>query len=104
LQDTGRLSISPPICTIDAKHGLILLRTLEGVIKLIYLKDLSSKESSSKNLEAYNIKYVTNSSIIMIEKEYFRINEQNIIDIQFLSGYQKPTFIILHSVNFVFFL
>ncbi|CAF4244661.1 unnamed protein product, partial [Rotaria sordida] len=79
--DTGRPSIRQPLCTIDTKHGLILLRILEGVIKLIYLKDLSSKESSSKNLEAYNIK----------------IDEQNIIDIQFLTGHQKPTFLILHS-------
>jgi len=44
------------LCTIDSKHGLILLRILEGVIKLIYLKDLSAKDSTSKNLEAYNIK------------------------------------------------
>ncbi|CAF4245853.1 unnamed protein product, partial [Rotaria sp. Silwood2] len=79
--DSGRPSIGQLLCTIDTKHGLILLRILEGVIKLIYLKDLSSKESSSKNLEAYNIK----------------IDEQNIIDIQFLTGHQKPTFIILHS-------
>ncbi|CAF3432385.1 unnamed protein product [Rotaria sp. Silwood1] len=81
LKDTGRPSIRQPLCTIDTKHGLILLRILEGVIKLIYLKDLSSKESSSKNLEAYNIK----------------IDEQNIIDIQFLPGHQRPAFIILHS-------
>ncbi len=59
-QDTGKVSTGQPLCTIDTKHGLILLHILEGVIKLIYLEDLSSKESSSKNLEAYNnnIKYV----------------------------------------------
>jgi hypothetical protein len=56
IQDTGRPSIGQPLCTIDTKHGLILLRILEGVIKIIYLKDLSSKESTSKTLEANNIK------------------------------------------------
>ncbi|CAF5187576.1 unnamed protein product [Rotaria magnacalcarata] len=61
LKDTGRRSIRSPICTIDTKHGLILLRLLEGIIKVIYLKDLSSIETSSKTLEAYNIKYVDNS-------------------------------------------
>ncbi|CAM4789835.1 unnamed protein product [Rotaria magnacalcarata] len=81
LKDTGRRSIRSPICTIDTKHGLILLRLLEGIIKVIYLKDLSSIETSSKTLEAYNIK----------------IDEQNIIDIQFLTDHQKPTFIILHT-------
>ncbi|CAF5219225.1 unnamed protein product, partial [Rotaria magnacalcarata] len=79
--DTGRRSIRSPICTIDTKHGLILLRLLEGIIKVIYLKDLCSIETSSKTLEAYNIK----------------IDEQNIIDIQFLTDHQKPTFIILHT-------
>ncbi|CAF0914954.1 unnamed protein product [Adineta steineri] len=76
LKDNNRTSIQPPSCTIDTKHNLILLRISEGIIKLIYLKDLTSK-----NLEAYNIK----------------INEQYIIDIQFLSDHQKPTFIILYS-------
>ncbi|CAF1046921.1 unnamed protein product [Rotaria sordida] len=80
LKDTGRQPVRQPLCTIDAKHGLILLRIFEGVIKLIYIKELSSKESSSKNLEAYNVK----------------IDEQNIVDIQFLPGHQKPTFIVLH--------
>ncbi|CAF3617396.1 unnamed protein product [Rotaria sp. Silwood1] len=80
LKDTGRQPVRQPLCTIDAKHGLILLRIFEGVIKLIYIKELSSKESSSKSLEAYNVK----------------IDEQNIVDIQFLSGHQKPTFIVLH--------
>jgi hypothetical protein len=28
-----------------------------------------------------------------------RIDEQNIIDIQFLPGHQKPTFIVLHPVG-----
>lgn len=31
----------------------------------------------------------------------FRIDEQNIIDIQFLPGHQKPTFIVLHPVKFL---
>lgn len=56
LRDTGRQSVRQPLCTIDSKHGLILLRVIEGVLKLIYLKDLSSRDSSSKVLEAYNIK------------------------------------------------
>jgi hypothetical protein len=57
LKDTGRQSVRQPLCSIDTKHGLILLRVIEGVIKLIYLKDFSSKESSSpKSLEAYNVK------------------------------------------------
>ncbi|CAF5172295.1 unnamed protein product, partial [Rotaria sp. Silwood1] len=55
-------------------------------IKLIYIKELSSKESSSKSLEAYNVK----------------IDEQNIVDIQFLFGHQKPTFIVLHPVNILY--
>ncbi|CAF1345272.1 unnamed protein product [Rotaria magnacalcarata] len=80
LKDTGRQAVRQPLCTIDAKHGVILLRIFEGVIKLIYIKELSSKESSSKNLEAYNVK----------------IDEQNIVDLQFLPGHQKPTFAVLH--------
>ncbi len=34
-----------------------------------------------------------------IIKNSFRIDEQNIIDIQFLPGHQKPTFIVLHPVG-----
>ena len=55
-QDTGRQTVRQPLCTIDSKHGLILLRIFEGVIKLIHLKDFSSKESSSKSLTASNVK------------------------------------------------
>ena len=55
-QDTGRQTVREPLCTIDSKHGLILLRIFEGVIKLIYLKDLSAKDSSSKSLTASNVK------------------------------------------------
>lgn len=80
LKDTGRQTIRQPLCTIDLKHNLILLRIFEGVLKLIHLKDLSSKDSSSKHLDAYNVK----------------IEEQNIIDVQFLPGHQKPTFVILY--------
>ena len=50
--------MQPPLCTIDTKHRLILLHVLEGIIKLIYLEELLSKDSVSNNLEAYNIKYV----------------------------------------------
>lgn len=38
----------------------------------------------------------------MIFTELFRIDEQNIIDIQFLPGHQKPTFIVLHPVKISF--
>jgi hypothetical protein len=65
-QDAGQRSIGQALCTIDSKHGLILLRILEGVIKLIYLKDLSSKESSSKNLESFNIKFVYTFEIVIV--------------------------------------
>lgn len=80
-------SIGQPLCSIDSKHGLILLHLSEGVIKLIYLKDLSSKESNSKSLDSFNIK----------------IAEQNIIDMQLLTTHQKPTFIVLHSVRIFFY-
>jgi hypothetical protein len=33
------------------------------------------------------------------KKYSFRIDEQNIIDIQFLPGHQKPTFVALHPVK-----
>jgi len=80
LRDTGRPSVRQPLCTIDTKHGLILLRVIEGVIKIIYLKDFSKDSSTSKHLEAYNVK----------------IEEQNIIDIQILPGHNKPTFVVLY--------
>lgn len=57
-QDTNHRSIGPPLCSIDSKHGLILLHLSEGVIKLIYLKDFSSKESNAKPLDSFNIKFV----------------------------------------------
>ncbi|UJR27073.1 hypothetical protein I4U23_008375 [Adineta vaga] len=81
LEDTGKVSTHSPFCTIDTKHGLILLHILEGILKVIFVKDFASNESSSKNFETFNIK----------------IDEQNIIDIQFLFDHQRPTFIILHS-------
>ncbi|CAF0840644.1 unnamed protein product [Didymodactylos carnosus] len=79
LKDAGRQSTRATLCAIDGKHGIIVLRIVEGVLKLIYLKD-STKESS-RTLEAHNVK----------------VEEQNIIDLQFLPGHQKPIFVLIHS-------
>ncbi|CAF0797251.1 unnamed protein product [Didymodactylos carnosus] len=81
LKDFIKLPIRAILCAIDAKHGIIVLRIVEGLLKLIYLKD-STKELS-KTMESYNVK----------------VDEQNIIDLQFLPGYQKPTFALIHSCH-----
>ncbi|CAF0737244.1 unnamed protein product [Adineta ricciae] len=83
LEDTGKESTQAPSCTIDTKHGLILCRTTEGVIKVIFVKDLAFNESSSRTFESCNI----------------RIDEQNIVDIQFLIDSPRPTFLVLHSTK-----
>ncbi len=41
-------------------------------------------------------------NFIIKKKTSFRIDEQNIVDIQFLPGHQKPTFIVLHPVKKIF--
>ena len=87
MKDTGRQTFRQPLCSIDAKHGLILLRILEGVIKLIYIKDLSSKESSSRNLEAYNVKYVNNKNekIILFNKQQQKKIRKYSVDLELMN-------------------
>jgi hypothetical protein len=50
VQDTGRTCVYQPLCTIDTKHNLILLRIADGMIKLIDLKDLTFVNLVTNNI------------------------------------------------------
>ncbi|XP_071476122.1 DNA damage-binding protein 1-like [Diadema antillarum] len=71
----GRPSETGPIAIIDPECRMIGLRLYDGLFKVIPL------DRDNKELKAFNI----------------RLEELNVIDVQFLYGCQQPTIVFLHQ-------